>query len=148
MSSFRLIIHCYHIHMIEWSKSTCGFQSYHMLLLHSFQGMGQIQYDEFQDFSSKIYYFSSIIILSQLWCIETQTQCLIHTRHISCDIIRLEPNTLSSRCIKTQIESYPFGAIGFESIVLSSTIFHCVHLDLTWCLTFLVRWNLNQQSYP
>ena len=57
LSSFRLIIHCYHIHMIEWSKSTGGFQSYHMLLPHSFQGMEQIQYDEFQDISSIIYYF-------------------------------------------------------------------------------------------
>ena len=105
--------------MIEWSKSRGRFQSYHMLLPHSFQGMEQIQYDEFQDFSSKTYYFSSIIILSPLLCIETQTQCLIHIRHVRSNSMGLETNPYHHGASKLKLMSYPLGAIEFESIVLS-----------------------------
>ena len=35
------------------------FQNYHMLLPHSFQGMEQIQYDEFQDIHQKYNIFLS-----------------------------------------------------------------------------------------
>ena len=123
-SSFELIIHCYHIHMIEWSKSTRGFQSYHMLLPHSFQGMEQIQYDEFQEFLSKYIIFVLIIILSPLWCIETQTQCLIHIRHVRPNSMGVELNPYHYGASKLKLMSYPFCAIELESIVLSSNIFH------------------------
>ena len=83
LSSFRLIIYCYHIHTIEWSKSTSESKviicCYHIFSRNETNSIGRI--------SSLFIKVLVIIIYGAL----TQTQCFIHIMHVRPNSMDLNP---------------------------------------------------------
>ena len=117
--SFRLIIYCYHIHTIEWSKSASDFKviicCYHIL----FKEWSKFNMTNFKAFHQNLSHHCFITMVHWLKLNVLSIQGVL--RHNS---MGLEPNPYHHGASKHKLMSYPLGAIELESIVLSSNIFH------------------------
>ena len=89
LSSFRLIIYCYHIHMIERSKWTCDFKiiicCYHIFFKEWSNSIGRI---------SRLFIKVLVIIISSLWCIDSNSMSYPYKACYSIILWDLNPITV------------------------------------------------------